>query len=621
MVYSFQCMSDTVQTYKKEGSKVPEEKMSRDLNGGNSSNSHRKGETTMSTEEKEQKRITRREFVKGAAIGAAGVAAAGVLASCGAEATPCPPAPTAVPCPPAPPAPTAVPCPPYPVTGVPEKWDKEVDVVVVGSGTVLVGALAAYDSGAEEVLILEKMPTAGGSTIMSGGMFWIPNNSIQREAGYLDSREEAITYLTKAAQGTADPGWTETFVDKGPEMVDYLRENTPLDLMTDRFPDYQPEWPGGKDTRSLDCKPGFVAAYKQGKMVAHLLIGGLLEACEKRKIEILFETPAKKLVARALPDGRSEVLGLVAESEGKQIYIKARKAVILGAGGFPFNEEMCKHFLNGPFRYPFCNPGNTGDGILMGMAVGADLRNMNSAWGMPCHKGTDEKIGRFEGDRAKPGCIMVNKYGERFVNESANYNMMQNAFYRWDVVGCTGFYPNIPSFAIVDATFLNRYGFEYSKPGEESPLVRKANTLRELASKLDIDPDGLEKTVEEFNKYAKEGKDLVFHRGESAYDIFWSRFYAPAAPSPLAPIETPPFYGSSEIWPGGIGTRGGLAVNTNAQVLNPFGDVIPRLYASGNNSGVGAPGAGYGGAGGTMGPAMTFAYIAGKHTGTLKPWA
>jgi len=538
-------------------------------------------------------RISRREFVKGAALGAGALAGASALVSCGpAAATP---------------------------SVVPEKWDKEVDVVVVGTGTVLVGALAAYDAGAGDVVILEKMPTAGGSTIMSGGMFWIPNNPIQREAGYADSREEAITYLTRAAEGTADEGWIETFVDEGPKMVDYLRKNTPLDLMTDPFPDYHPDWDGAKNSRSLDCKPGFVEAYKQGQMVATLLIGGLLEACEDRAIEVMLETPVKRLVARQLGDGRMEVLGVLAESDGEDTYIKARKGVILGAGGFPYNEDMCKHFLRGPFRYPFCNPGNTGDCILMGMALGVDLRNMNQAWGMPCYNIGQEKMGSFAQDRAKPGCILVNKYGERFTNESANYETIQRAFYRWDVVGSTGFYPNIPAFAIVDANHLNKYGFVLSKPGEESALMTKADTLRELASELGIDPDGLEKTVEEFNGYAREGKDPVFHRGETEYDRFWSAFYDPEAPV-LAPIETPPFYASPEVWPGGIGTKGGLAVNTKAQCLTPFREIVPRLYASGNNSGVGAPGADYGGAGGTMGPGMTFAYVAGNSVATEEPW-
>jgi 3-oxosteroid 1-dehydrogenase len=251
--------------------------------------------------------------------------------------------------------------------------------------------------------------------------------------------------------------------------------------------------------------------------------------------------------------------------------------------------------------------------------VGAGLRNMNQAWGMPCYNMGDEKVGMFAQDRAKPGCILVNKHGERFLNESANYETIQRAFYRWDVVGSTGSYRNIPGFAIVDANHLNKYGFVGGAPGEESPLLAKADTLRELASKLGVDPDGLEKTVEEFNGYAKDGHDPVFHRGETEYDKFWSGFYDPESPV-LVPVETPPFYGSPEVWPGGIGTKGGLAVNEHGQCLTPFNEVVPRLYASGNNSGVGAPGADYGGAGGTMGPGMVFAYIGGNHAAEEEPW-
>jgi succinate dehydrogenase/fumarate reductase flavoprotein subunit len=200
--------------------------------------------------------------------------------------------------------------------------------------------------------------------------------------------------------------------------------------------------------------------------------------------------------------------------------------------------------------------------------------------------------------RRMPGCITVNRHGRRFFNEAASYDASWRAVYAWENFGELRD-RNLPAFHVSDKKV---------KP-TATVGVHQADTLAELAGLLGIDPPALEDTVAEFNENVLQGSDPHFHRGESRYDTQ----YGPT----LAPLDKPPFYGV-EVAPADLGTCGGARVNANAQVLDPFGKVIARFYAAGNSSGVGGPGAGYGGGGGTIGPAMTFAYIAGVHAAGLE---
>ena len=575
-------------------------------------------EEEMAEENEAPKRVSRRQFVKGAAVGGAGVAAAGVLASCAPAATPAP-APT---CPPTPTCPPAEECAPCAVPGVPETWDMETDVVVVGSGTGLAGALAAAVAGAK-VIVLEKMAAAGGTTGISGGVIWIPNNSVMKAEGIEDSRENALTYLRLVAQGQADDEIIEAFADRGPEMADFVAANSPIvwgvSTIMGNGAEYHPEWPGAVYPvgRSLDPVSD-VVGFK-----GPVLIQGLLDGCEAKGGEVLLESPAKRLITRLLPDGVQEVLGVVAESGGETINIKANKGVILAAGGIDWNFDMKKHFLRGPTPYTCGVPGDNGDGVLMAMAVGADLRNMNECWGFPVYKEEAEAklaqkvpaalIAEFEAPSA--GAIMVNRYGERFCNEASDYDSIWRSFFAWENWGALR-YRNLPAYTIFDNKVRTNATIGGATADKPLPAwVKQADTLKGLAEALGVDPDGLEKTVSEFNENAKQGKDPQFHRGESYHDTA----AAIVVEAMLAPLEESPFYGA-EVAAGDIGTCGGARVNKNAQVLNPFGEVIPRLYCAGNNSGVGGPGASYGGGGGTVGPGMVFAYIAGQHVVTLDPW-
>ncbi len=542
--------------------------------------------------------VNRRDFLKG--MGAA-VAGAGVLAACA-------------------PAPAAI--------GIPQKWDKEADLVLIGTGTGLVGALAALTKGAK-VIILEKQEIAGGHTAVSGGWAWIPNNSVMKAEGIQDSREAALSYCKMVAQGSCDDEVIEAFVDRGPEMVDFVAANGivwGIQWHTRRSTDYYPQFPGYVPLgRSL-------VRYENGKPAAvhgGPLQQGLLEAIQERGGELLLKTAATKLIIRMLPDLSHEILGVVADSDGTEITIKARKGVLMAAGGFEWDPVLKQHFLRGPTLYQASSPSCTGDGLRMGMAVGADLRNMTHVLGYSMYKEiaaeeNAQRLPAFKGmgaqsDMQKPGVIMVNRYGERFCNEGGNYNEKWKTYFAFENWGALG-HRNLPAFIIAGQSARDKYKIAGSAAGDPLPKgMKQADSLRELATALGIDPDGLERNVAEFNENARQGKDPRFHRGENLYDQGWgdASFEGPAAS--LATVETPPFYGI-EVAPGCLGTGGGPRINRNAQVVTPFGQPIPRLYCSGNNAGVGFLGTGYGGGGASIGPGMTFAYIAGQHAASLEPW-
>jgi 3-oxosteroid 1-dehydrogenase len=277
---------------------------------------------------------------------------------------------------------------------------------------------------------------------------------------------------------------------------------------------------------------------------------------------------------------------------------------------------MTKAFLRGPIFWSNAVTTNTGDGHLMGMAIGADLGNMNSVWGLP---GYMPKTGSMQGEadwqmyRGKPGSITVNKYGERFMNEASAYHPSIRSWYAWD--SGRDEYRNLPSYALFDAGYTAHYpmpGANY-KVGVVPEWFKQADTLDELAQALGIDPAGLQQTIERFNANAKLGTDPDWRRGEADFDQVTAgdKSRTDLANPALAALETPPFYGAA-IWPGTCGTNGGLRTDVDGQVLNVWGQPITGLYATGNTM-ASVMGASYPGGGATVGQGMTFAYTAAQH--------
>lgn len=481
-------------------------------------------------------------------------------------------------------------------------WNCTADVVVVGSGTGLMAALRAADLGLS-VLVLEKAEHAGGTMGISGGGLWLPNNALMKQAGIADSREEAIEYIRHATLGQADPVLSEAFVDHCNEAIEFLQGvGIRWDFMA-TFNDYYPHFPGGKP-RGRTLQP--VSASGQA-ITGTGLTAAMLEAALARGVEVRYNTPARRLIL----DDDGAVVGVAAESGGEEINCEARFGVVLAAGGFDHNEAMVRNFLRGPLYHTSAVPANTGDAHLMGMAIGASLRNMNERWAWPVFfdQERDEAISALAPELGRPGALVVNKLGRRIMNEAGPYDAVARAFFTFDT--STYEYYNIPSYVLIDSEHRRRYSLAYHAPNAPLPgWIRQADTLDELARLLEIDAAALAQTVARFNANAAQGIDPDFHRGESDFDLLNAGDAARAEllnPC-LAPLAVPPFYGTP-IWPGGLGTSGGLHTNVKAQVLNVWGNVIPGLYAVGNAAASPLAG-GYPGGGGTLSPGLTFAWLA-----------
>ncbi len=544
------------------------------------------------------------------------------------------------------------------------KWELEADVVVLGSGgAAMTAAIAAHDFGAKDVIILEKTGMVGGTTAMSGGMLWIPGNHHQLEAGIEESDDDVVAYLDSLAPGALDPDTLGAFMEKGPELIRYLAEKTPVRFHAYAdFPDYQPYMPGAKPDggRSLDneafsferlgkwaarVNPSKMAYPMRGSLMeavagtltedmlaereaddyrglGQALVGALFLAVLDRNIPVEFEKRARKLVK----DG-DRVIGVVAEdANGKDFSVRARRGVVLATGGFEWNETLVKAFIRGPLTGPVSVPENEGDGLIMAIESGAQLGNMQDAYWMqsaleykPKSRSAKPNYMLGSDERAHPGAILVNRFGKRFVNEAANYNAIGKAIVAFDA-GCHE-YANLPYWLIVDQRYKDKYPLFTSMPGSDAipEYLMKADTLEGLAAMAGIDADGLAATVEHFNNMVENGHDDDFNRGDNSYDNFYM-WGDPAFEAPyrtLGLVDQGPYY-AVKMESGALGTAGGPRVNADAQVMDWHGKPIHGLYAAGNVMGSVLAGA-YGGAGGTLGPGLTFGYIAGRHLGTQLP--
>jgi 3-oxosteroid 1-dehydrogenase len=529
-------------------------------------------------------------------------------------------------------------------------WDQQYDVVVVGSGGAgLTAAILAHDNGAR-VLVLERSDKVGGTTAVSGGGLWIPMNHHMPEAGAEDSREEALAYCKRLTAGRAPDELVEAFVDTGHQLVRYLEERTPVRFRACRMPDYRTEAPGAKlGGRTLDqemfskaelgewaerlrpsplmfipltideqlralAKPRSVPAKTvvermQAGLVAagNALVGRLLKGCLERDITIRLETRARRLVVEG---GR--IAGLRAETAEGEVTIGARGGVVLACAGFEWNEAMKSKFLPGPITHNCSPASNEGDGLAMALEVGADLANMSEAWVYPGalipgeeHEG--RPVSRWViGERTLPHTIMVNRYGQRFVNEGVNYNDVSKALHYFDPQAYE--FRNLPAWCVFDAQYREKYLLLTIMPGDPDPdWLPRDESLSGLASQVGIDAAGLEATVARWNELVAAGKDADFGRGESGYERWIGD---PEAPHPnLGSIVKPPFY-ALEIGAHSAGTKGGPRTNAKGQVLNVRGEPIGGLYAAGNVM-AGVSGPGYYGGGGTIGLGMTFGYLCG----------
>ncbi len=534
-----------------------------------------------------------------------------------------------------------------------QPWDLEADVVVLGSGAAgLLTAIVAHDHGAS-VVLLEKADTVGGTSAVSGGILWIPDNHHLHEAGLSDSRDEALAYLGALSLGRIDSDLAAVLVDAGPRMLRWVEEHTPAKFqVVPGYPDYHPEHPGGKPGggRSLDNLPfsfrklgewsdrvlrsdrvhhftltetplgggryqvapeEYQARQESDQRgLGQALVGAMLRGCLDRGIEPLLATPARELLSE---DGR--VVGVVAVRDGVEIRVRARKAVVLATGGFEWDESLRREFLHAPLEAPASPPDNTGDGLRMAMSLGAALGSMAEAWWVPCLRIPGEtwkgqpRSRLVLAERTYPRSIMVNRTGRRFCNEATNYNALGNVFQAFDPVSFT--WANVPAWLVFDHGYRTRYPVGPLSPGAPDPdWLTVAPTPEALGAALGIDGAALADTIVSFSEHARALEDPVFHRGASAYDGFNGDGSRTGRAATLGPLDEPPYY-AVPILPGTLGTKGGPRTDARGRVLSVKGGVIGSLYAVGNVM-AGTTGMVYGGAGGTLGPALTWAWVAGQ---------
>lgn len=541
------------------------------------------------------------------------------------------------------------------------------DVIVVGAGAAgLSAAITAAASGLKTVII-EKSPYWGGSTSRSGGGVWIPNNSVLKRDGVPDTTDKAREYVHAIIGEHASPERIDAYLDRGPEALDFLMKNAPLDLeWVKNYSDYYPEAPGGRlggrsveprpfDARALGddletlhpqytkaplnmvvlqsdyrwlntglrhwrgparmAKVGtrFFWARSRGKKLIAMgaaLAAELLLGVRKLGVPLRLNTGLTDLLTE---DGR--VVGVKAESEGTPIEIRARHGVILACGGFEHNAEMRRKYQREPIGSEWTTgaPSNTGDGINAGLKIGAAVSLMDDAWWgptIPLPRGPWFALS----ERSVPGTFIVNERGERFMNESLPYVEAVHQMYGGDYGQGAGPGENVPSWLIFDQTCRNRYLFAginarqpLPKKWFESGVVVRADTIRELADKIGVPADNLGATTERFNGFARSGIDADFHRGESGYDHYYGDITNKPNPS-LGALTKGPYYAVKMV-PGDLGTKGGIDTDAAGRALRADGSVIDGLYAAGNTS---APVMGhtYAGPGATIGPAMVFGYLA-----------
>ncbi|MGW4101275.1 3-oxosteroid 1-dehydrogenase [Mycobacterium sp. NPDC004974] len=548
---------------------------------------------------------------------------------------------------------------------------QEYDVVVVGSGAAgMVAALTAAHQGLSTVVV-EKAPHYGGSTARSGGGVWIPNNEILKRDGVKDTPEAARTYLHKIIGDVVPAEKIDTYLDRSPEMLSFVLKNSPLKLCwVPGYSDYYPETPGGKPTgRSVEPKPfnakklgvdekGLEPPY--GKVPMNMVVmqqdyvrlnqlkrhpRGVLRSIKVGVRSVWANATGKNLVGmgRALiaplriglqqagvpvqlntaltdlyvEDGAVRGVYVVdpRDASAEPQLIRARRAVILGSGGFEHNEQMRVKYQRAPIttEWTVGAVANTGDGILAAEKQGAALEFMEDSWWGPTVPLADSPWFALS-ERNSPGSIIVNMAGKRFMNESMPYVEACHHMYGGEYGQGAGPGENIPAWLIFDQQYRDRFIFAGLQPGQripkkwlESGVIVKADTLEELAAKTGLPADGFAATIDRFNGFARSGVDEDFHRGESAYD----RYYGDPTNKPnpnLGEIKHGPYYAAKMV-PGDLGTKGGVRTDLVGRVLRDDDSAIEGLYAAGN---VSSPVMGhtYPGPGGTIGPAMTFGYLA-----------
>lgn len=548
------------------------------------------------------------------------------------------------------------------------------DVIVVGSGAAgAMAALRAAELGLS-VLVVEKAHKYGGTSATSGGVMWIPNHQltpnddsreqaleylgqlidvpVQRDRleAYVDQAPQMIRFLKSLGMPLVPSAWTDYFPHVPGARADrsivcdtfdgrelgakftLMREQYTRFKLLNRYSMDLPEF-FSISTRGKGWIQAFLkilwrywsdlgtrALTKRDRRFTNgtALMGPLYKRIFAHGVEVRLETRLEELVLE-----QGEVAGVTVSNFGRRYTIRARHGVVLCAGGFEWNQELRDRFLPVPgLTRHSSSPedANRGETLIAGMKIGAATEHTDDAWWIPTMHMPMPRASNFEEihqaafDVGRPHSVCVNRNGDRFVDEACGYDEFGEAMVADQLK--TG--ANTPCWLVFDATFRKNYtagGFMPTlimpdlviPPDWWDHYIFRAPTIEALAAKIHVPVDALRSTIGNMNVYAQTGVDPQFGRGGNDYD----RMFGDPAVSPnpcLGAIDTPPYY-AVPINLGDLGTKGGLKADARARAIDTNGQPIPKLYVAGNNSG--SPfGNRYPGAGGTIGPAMTFAFVA-----------
>jgi succinate dehydrogenase/fumarate reductase flavoprotein subunit len=551
----------------------------------------------------------------------------------------------------------------------------DCDLLVIGSGAGGLSAAVTAAFHGLKVIVAEKEPVFGGTTAWSGGWMWAPLNPLAQRAGITEDPEAPRAYLHHVLGNNFDEAKVTTFLDAAPRMVAFFEKNTALqfeggDKIPDTYGNAAGAGTGGRsviaapyDARGLgdlvdrlrqpmrettfmgmtiQAGPDLAAfmnvtrsprafIHVAGRFSRHLmdlalhrrgmqlrngiaLVGRLLRSAADLGIDLRTSAPAVRL----LQDGGAVCGAVLATPEG-EVEVRARRGVVLAAGGFPHDRERRRSMCPADQEHlTVAAPSATGDGLRLGESVGGKVDGTLAAPGAWCPVSLvpfpDGTVGRFPHiiERNKPGIIGVLASGQRFCNEGNGYHDYVAAMLRAVPPG-----QEVTSWLICTRAFQRRYGLGIARPAPlplgpyiRSGYIKVGRTIAELARNCGIDPEGLERTVADYNVHARRGEDPAFGRGSTPYNRYQGD--AGNKPNPcVAPIERGPFY-AVKVVPGSFGTFAGLKTDASARVLDADGVPIPGLYAAGTDM-ASVMGGHYPAGGINLGPAMTFGYIAGRH--------
>lgn len=552
----------------------------------------------------------------------------------------------------------------------------DYDLVVIGAGAAgMSAALVAHLQGLK-VLLIEKTAFVGGTTSTSAGTIWVPGNQQSIDQGYIDSPELAKKYMD-ALIGDDDPtGLRQAYLESAPKALEYLQKNSELKFIpAGKHPDYRdmegaaitgralapltfdarvlgsdfervrppiPEFLvlGGMMVGKVDLLPlierfkslsNFLYAarlfgrylmdrlkFSRGTRLTmgNALVARLFYSLKKNNVPIWFESNIQELIYK-----NDAVCGVKVVVAGNEHLITASKGVVLSTGGYGHHGKFRDLYMPSPTpKYSMVCPSVTGDGLELGLKVGASIQAEKQKPGgfwtpVSVTYRKDGTVGLYPHlslDRAKPGLIAVNRFGRRFVNEGSSYHDFVQAMFE-----VNDGHQSIPAFLICEAGFIEKYGLGDIHPGTknlqsyiQSGYIHVENSIEKLAEKLEIDAQHLKHTIERHNRFAIQGKDLDFGKGDTELNRFNGD--PKNLPNPcLKEIVEGPYVGL-RVWPAEIGTSAGLEANQNGQVLDDSGEIIPGLYVCGNDMASMMMGT-YPGPGTTLGPALTFAYRVAMH--------